>query len=188
MNWRSTAGKSGLIKMLMQDHGVSKRKAEKAVNAVFDLMAKAVQRGDIVELPIGWIHAAAPPAKSKRQRLQKFRNIQTGKLAYKHVTYPDKIIRFRAHPGMIVRGPEPPLPPPPPSSEMIQKGEELEQLLSRLGFPDVAGWDLRPLLVAAQGNLDWLLSRLRLLVQEERQFTSFLVLCDTVHQVYWIRA
>lgn len=35
MNWSSTGGKSGLIKMLMKEHGFSKRKSEKAVNAVF---------------------------------------------------------------------------------------------------------------------------------------------------------
>jgi|GEM_PF-6826940 len=58
MNWNSTAGKSALVKMLMQEHGVSKRKSEKAVNAVFDCMARALRRGDQVELPIGWIQTA----------------------------------------------------------------------------------------------------------------------------------
>ena len=79
MNWRSTAGKSGLIKMLMKEHGFSKRKAEKAVNAVFHCMARALRRGDEVELPIGWIHTARPPAKRKKQKWQRFRNIQNWK-------------------------------------------------------------------------------------------------------------
>jgi molybdate-binding protein len=43
MNWRSTAGKSALVKMLMKEHGFSKRKSEKAVNAVFNLMARALR-------------------------------------------------------------------------------------------------------------------------------------------------
>ena len=46
MNWRSTAGKSALAKMLMKEHGFSKRKSERAVNAVFDCMARALRRGE----------------------------------------------------------------------------------------------------------------------------------------------
>ena len=70
---------------------------------------------------------------------------------------------------------------------MIQKGEKLEQLLSRLGFPDVTGLDVGSLFGAAEGNLDWLLSRLRTLAREERKFTNFFILCATVRQLYWIR-
>jgi nucleoid DNA-binding protein len=130
--------------MLMTEHHFSKRKSEKAVNAVFDCMARALRLGEIVELPIGWIHTARPPAKRKKQKLQKFRNIQinrksqTKEIFSKIVTYPDKIIRFRANPRLIEKGPFP--PPPPLRPEMINKGEELEQLLAGLGFPDVTGW------------------------------------------------
>ena len=59
MNWRSEHGKSGLIKMLMREHGISKRKAEEAVNAVFDCMILALSHGDFVELPIGVISIAS---------------------------------------------------------------------------------------------------------------------------------
>ena len=41
MNWHSTGGKSGLVKMLMHEHGFSKRRAEKAVHQIFDSMAWA---------------------------------------------------------------------------------------------------------------------------------------------------
>ena len=139
MNWRSTAGKSALVKMLMKEHGFSKRKSEKAVNAVFDCMARALRLGEVVELPIGWIHTARPPAKRKKKKWQRFRNIQiNGKARLKRysrsiVCYPDKIIRFRANPRLIVKGP---FPPPPLSPEMINKGEELEQLFLRLMGPD----------------------------------------------------
>jgi nucleoid DNA-binding protein len=190
MNWRSTAGKSALIKMLMKDHGFSKRKAEKAVNAVFDCMARALRRGEEVELPIGWIQTAWPPAKRKKQKLQKLKDIQTGKRSLRRVLLPDKIIRFRANPELIVKGQGPPpesAPPPPPSPELVCKGEELEQLLSRLGFPDVTRLDVGSLLGAADGNLDWLLSRLRMLVREERTFVHFSVLSATVRQMYWVR-
>jgi hypothetical protein len=70
---------------------------------------------------------------------------------------------------------------------MINKGEELEQLLAGLGFPDAAKLDLESLLGAAEGNLNGLLSRLRLLVREEQKFTNFLILRDTVRQLYWVR-
>jgi nucleoid DNA-binding protein len=196
MNWRSTAGKSALIKMLMKEHGFSKLKAEKAVNAVFHCMARALRRGDKVELPIGWIHTARPPAKRKKRKWQRFRNIQTGEISFKIVRYPDKIIRFRANPRLIVKGPG---PPPPLRPEMINKGEELEQLLVGLGFPDVTELNVKSLLVASvdpnkpwadsdlPGYLDRLLARLRALVREERQFSNFLILRDTVRQMYGIR-
>ena len=184
MNWKSTAGKSALIKMLIKEHGFSKRKAEKAVNAVFYCMARALRRGDEVALPIGWIQTASPPAKREKRTRQRFRNIQTKKISFKTVRYPDKIIRFRAKPELIVKGP---FPPPPLTPGMINKGEELEQLLAGLGFPDVARLDLGELLGAAEGNLNWLLSRLRLLVREERKFTNFIILSNTVRQSYWIR-
>ena len=184
MNWHSTAGKSALIKILMKEYGFSKRKAEKAVNAVFYCMARALGRGEIVELPIGWIQTARPPAKREKQKWQRFRNIQTKEISFKIVRYPNKIIRFRANPRLIVKGDG---PPPPLRPEVINKGEELEQLLAGLGFPDVTGLNLGSLLVAAEGNLDWLLSRLRTLVREEREFNNLLILRDTVQQMYWIR-
>ena len=190
MNWRSTAGKSALIKMLMKEHGFSKRKSEKAVNAVFHCMARALRRGDMVELPIGWMQTASPPAKRDKRRFQRFKNIQPNRntgnkeIFSKWVTYPDTIIRFRANPRLIVRGP---FPPPPPSPELLRKGEELGELLSSLGFPDLTGLDLRPLLGAAEGNLDWLLSRLRTLLREQYKFPNFSVLCGSVRNLYWIR-
>jgi nucleoid DNA-binding protein len=184
MNWHSTAGKSALIKMLMKEHGFSKRKSEKAVNAVFDLMARALWRRDQVELPIGWLQIAAPPAKRPKRKFQRFRNIQTGKISHSMVRYPDKIIRFRVNPELIVTGPA---PPPPPSPEMIKKAEGLDQLLSRLGCPDVTGLNLKPLLGAADENLDRLLARLRLLVQDGNMFSDFSVLCATVSEIHWVR-
>jgi nucleoid DNA-binding protein len=196
MNWRSSAGKSALIKMLMKEHGFSKRKAEKAVNAVFHCMARALRRGEIVELPIGWIQTARPPAKREKRKFQKFRNIQTGKLSSSLVRYPDKIIRFRANPRLIVKGP---FPPPPLSSGMVKNVEELEQLFLGLTGREINERELRSRLAASvdpnkswadadlPGYLDRLLARLRELVREERQFSNFLILRATVRQMYGIR-
>ena len=56
MDNHSTKGKSGLIRELMAK-GLSVREAEKAVNAVFDVMARGVGRGETVEIPGGTIQA-----------------------------------------------------------------------------------------------------------------------------------
>ena len=196
MNWGSTAGKSALIKMLMQEHGVSKRQSEKAVNAVFDCMARALRSGEEVELPIGWIQTAPRPAQREKRKFQKFRNIQTGKISHSMARYPDKIIRFRVNPELIVKGP---FAPPPPSTEMITKAEELDQLFLRLMGREITAPDLRSLLLASvdpnkscadadlPGYLDRLLARLRELVQEQRHFSSIFLLRRTVGDLYWVR-
>jgi nucleoid DNA-binding protein len=59
MDNHSTRGKSGLIRELMAK-GLSVREAEKAVNAVFEVMTRAVKRGETVEIPGGttWIMRA----------------------------------------------------------------------------------------------------------------------------------
>ncbi len=56
MDNHSTKGKSGLIRELMAE-GLSVRQAEKAVNAVFEVMTRAVKRGETVEIPAGTIQA-----------------------------------------------------------------------------------------------------------------------------------
>lgn len=188
MNWRSRVGKSNLIKMLMQEHDVPKRKAEEFVNAVFNVMARGLRRGDIVELPIGWMQTARPPANRRKEKLQNFRDIQTKKLSVRRVTYPNKIIRVQVNPNLIVRGPAPALRPPP-SPEQLSKFDELEQLLSSLGFDSASLMvpQFEMLLAAAEGKLDWLLSRLRMLVREEYKFSHFHDLTVTVRQLYFVR-
>jgi len=88
------------------------------------------------------------------------------------------------NPALIEVGP---FPPPSLSAEMNQKGDELEQLLSRLGFPDLDVPDLQSLLDNADGNLDWLLARLRTLIQEERQPANIFELYATIGQMSWVR-
>ena len=185
MNWRSQAGKSSLIKMLMQKHGFSKRKAERGVNGVFACMARALARGEKVELPVGWMQAVSPPGRKNRV-CQRFRNIRTGKIFYRIARHPDRIIRFRPNPKLIEKGAFPPPPPPPPSPARIEKGEEFDQLLAQLGFPDFTLPDVKSLLAAADADLDRLLARLRLLAREGRKFSNFHILRDTVRQMYWI--
>jgi len=189
MNWCSTAGK----KRADQDADEKARLLQTQVGEgrecrVLLYGPHALRRGEIVELPIGWMQTARPPAKREKLKFQRFKNIQTDRnsqtkeIFSKWVTYPDKIIRFRADPKLIEKGP---FPPPPPSPELRCKGEELERLLARLGFPDVTGLDLKSLLAASvdhnkfcadadlPGYLDRLLARLRELIREGRKFTGF---------------
>jgi nucleoid DNA-binding protein len=184
MNWYSKAGKSGLAKMLMREHHLSKRKAEKAVNAVFACMIGALRRGERVEIPVGWIQMVSPPAMRKKRTVQRFRNIQSGEVFFRIAAYGDRMIRFRPDPKLIERGP---WPPPPLSPELERKGEEFEQLFSNLTGREITPLEFKQLLAAADQNLDRLLARLRELVKEGRTFRNFLILCATVRQLYWIR-
>ena len=184
MNWRSQRGKSSLIKMLMGKHGFSKRTAEKGVYGVFKCMIDALKRGERVELPVGWMQAVSPPPGQEKRIWQKFRNIQTKKIFHRIVPYPKRIIRFRTDPKLIEKGP---FPPPPPSPARIEKGEELDQLLTQLGFPNITLPELRSLSAAAENDLDRLLARLRVLEREGQKLSGFQVLRDTVRQMYWIR-
>ena len=54
MDNHSTKGKGWLVSQLIEK-GMSVRKARKAVEAVFGCMARAVRRGEVVEIPGGTI-------------------------------------------------------------------------------------------------------------------------------------
>ena len=78
---------------MLREKGFSKRQAANGVNAVFGCMTRALWRGENVELPIGWIKAVQTPA-GRKQRLQKFRNVQTGKPFCKLIRPPERMIIF----------------------------------------------------------------------------------------------
>jgi len=186
MNWRSTAGKSGLVKMLMQERGFSKRKAEKAVKAVFMCMTRALWRGERVELPVGWIWASARPTKRKAEFVQNFRNIADKTLFQRFVKHPKRFLHFRPNPPLIERGP---FPPPPASPESLRKAEEVERQFCALMKlkREMSLGEFQSLLAAADNDLDRLDARLRQLLNEGRSFDNLIALCSTVRQLYWIR-
>jgi len=189
-----TVRRSDLIKML-RENGMSKRKAAKAVKAVFDLMTQALWRGENVELPIGWINAVQIPPKRKR-RFQKFRNIQTKKLFSRLITPPKRMIKFRVRPELVLRGRDalPTLPPIRP--ERQEKAEELGRLYLQLMGREITLPDLRTLLAAAVDdnkpdanphlpeNFDRLVARLRQLVKDHTPVAN---LPSEIRQLHWIR-
>ena len=95
MTWRSNKGKSRLIRELMAK-GISVRKAEKAVNAVFDCMARAVRRGEDAEIPGGRIQAKMRKGQPRR-KWQRFVNVHTGKITFKMVSFRGRrrVIQFK---------------------------------------------------------------------------------------------
>lgn len=186
--------RSDLMKML-REIGFSKRKAAAGVDAVFSCMARALHRGEDVELPIGSIRAVGVPA-GRTQRLQKFRNIQTGAVFHRLVRPPQRMINFRPYPELILRGrdalPSPSSLPP----EMQQKAEELDRLYLQLMRRPLTTPGLEALMNAVVDpnkpelaanrpeNLDRLLARLRQIIRDQRPFTD---LPTAVRQLYWIR-
>jgi nucleoid DNA-binding protein len=110
----STKGKSGLIRELMAK-GLSVRRAEKAVNAVFDCMTRAVRRGETVEIPGGAIQAKIMNGEPRRAP-QRFRDVRTGEITVKDVTYPGRrrVVKFRPDESLDLT----PLPVPPTPEEI----------------------------------------------------------------------
>lgn len=190
-SYNKTFRKGYLVKML-REKGFSKRKAVAAVNAVFDLMTRALWRGENVDIPVGSIHAESPPA-GRKGRWQKFCNIQTKNPFHRIVPPPKRTIRFRVDRRLILSGPDalPPLPP-----ERQGKQEELEQLYLQLMGRQITLPDLRVLLNAAVDdnkpdsdpnlpeNFDRLVARLRQLVKDQCRVAN---LPSEVRQLHWIR-
>ena len=189
-----TVRKSDLINML-REKGLSKRKAASGLNWVLYCMKRALWRGENVELPIGWIKAVQTPPKRKR-RFQKFRNIQTGELFRRLISPPKRMIKFRVHPELVLRGRDALPPPSPIPPETQRKAEELERLYLRLAQRPLTLPVLEALMKAVVDpnkpeldanlpeDLDRLLARLRQLVKDQRTVTD---LPTAVRQLYWIR-
>ena len=189
MHWRSRKGKSGLIHMLMEKHGVSKRKAEKAVNAVFAVMTRSLSAGEPVEVPGGTIWIDGWPPTRKRRQFKRFRKIQDGKPSYWLGDYPQRMIRFRPDPALIEpppkTKPESPgkirrkrtskaksRPGPLPSARPLGPAEELVQLHWQLVGADLAVENLKLLRAVSQNDTNCLLDRLRLLAQRGRTYNN----------------
>ena len=110
MDNHSTKGKSGLIRELIAK-GLSVRQAEKAVNAVFEVMTRAVKRGETVEIPGGTIQAKIMNGEPRRAS-QRFRDVRTREITVKVINYRGRrrVVKFRPDESLDLT----PLPAPPP--------------------------------------------------------------------------
>jgi nucleoid DNA-binding protein len=187
MHWKSQKGKSGLIHMLMKEHGLSKRKAEKAVNAVFSCWTRALKHGDCIEIPGGLLSIATRHPNRKRRQFQKFRNIKTRKVFYRLLDYPKKEIRFRPDPALI----EPPRKPkhqpkpgtkpqkkaktpalPRPKTQPLTMADQLTEAFQRLGIEDLDQAQFQTLVAFCQQDPHRLLACLQSFADEGRHFAT----------------
>jgi nucleoid DNA-binding protein len=123
MDNHSTKGKSGLIRELIAK-GLSVRKAEQAVNAVFDCVTRAAWRGEAVEIPGGTIKTQIMNGKPRRLS-QRFQDVRTREIAVQVVDYPGRrrVVKFRPDESLDLT----PLPVPPTPEEI-----ECRQLATEL--------------------------------------------------------
>ena len=126
MDNHSTKGKSGLIRELIAK-GLSVRQAEKAVNAVFEVMTRAVKRGETVEIPGGTIQAKIMNGEPRRAS-QRFRDVRTREIAVKVINYRGRrrVVKFRPDESLDLT----PLPPPP-TLEQVECRQLATELLAK---------------------------------------------------------
>lgn len=105
---KEKGGKSRIIKDVMAK-GFTARRAEKAVNAVLNLMTLALKSGEPVEIPGGTIQAKARKG-TPRRKGQRFRNVHTKKIAYEVVRYPGarRVVKFTPDLTLDLTPPESP--------------------------------------------------------------------------------
>ena len=123
MDWRSNKGKSKLIRELIAK-GISVRKAEKGVNAVFDCMARAVRRGESVEIPGGRIQVKIRKGQPRRE-WQRFVNVRTGKIMFTIVDFRGKRLVVKFSPDLNLDLSPLPQPLTPDEIEALQLASEL---------------------------------------------------------------
>jgi nucleoid DNA-binding protein len=120
----SSGGRSLPVQELV-GKGISVRKAQKAVNAVFDGMISALYRGEEVEIPGGTLHTERRPEKARRE-FHRFRHPKTKKVLCKLTRYKGsrRVVKFTAD-EMLDLTP----PPPPRRSEETECRDLASELL-----------------------------------------------------------
>ena len=104
MTWKSekSKGSKSLLIQALHEVGLSFRNSERGVNALFDIIAQALHRGEIVETPVGELHCRTVQRK-RRYRFMDLINAQTGERMYKMVRYkagPVRRFTFRPNPEL----------------------------------------------------------------------------------------
>lgn len=93
-----SSGRDKLIRVL-REKGLSVRKAERAIEAVFGTMANALRRGEVIEIPGGTLRVVMPGR--RRTELHRFRDFN-GKTKYRLLVLDrqPKQIRFTPNPQL----------------------------------------------------------------------------------------
>jgi hypothetical protein len=92
--------------------------------------ARAVGRGEAVEIPGGILQAKIMNGKPRR-KFQRFRNVRTGTITYKFIHYRGRrrVVNFR--PDECLDLTPLPVPPPPPTADEIECRHLAAELLAR---------------------------------------------------------
>ena len=180
MDWRSNKGKSKLIRELMAK-GISVRKAEKGVNAVFDCMARAVRRGESVEIPGGRIQVKMRKGQPRR-KWQRFVNVQTRQIMSRIVDFRGQRLVVKFSPDLNLNLSPLPQPLTPDEIEALQLASEL------LGkAADLATMKKLKDTVAARPNKPGaLVRRLRDLKSRGLRYRDVAELVHDIGALYWL--
>jgi nucleoid DNA-binding protein len=185
MNSYSKTGRAGLVRDLMAK-GLSVRNAEKVVNAVFEVITRAIRRGEVVETPLGTLQVKTRNVK-RRQEIHTFRNVNTGKRDLKLVVYGKQRRGVKLTPNESLDLTAPPRAPPPPTltTEQIESRQLAADLLGRPVDNQVMVFLERAAAFPPQrvGNLD---ARLRDLKSRGPRFTDADQLAAAIAQLYWL--
>jgi hypothetical protein len=185
LTWASQAGKSGMIRVLMRA-GLSKRRAERGVNAAFAAMTAALCRGEDVEVPGGILVVRTRGPRHRIRRFHRFRNVNGGALSYRIVQYgrrrciqfrPDSDLDFSANPNRRL----------PSGAPDLNLPGEVQQLLSRLTGGSMRASVALAAYRAADFNGSRLIARLRALEQRVSPPRPEGELIQWIRDLYWIR-
>lgn len=174
MTWKAGRGKTKLIKEI-HEKGYSYRRAEKAVNAFFDRMARALRRGEVVEIPGGTVQCVTNHRKSRR-KFQRLPLIGTSKSKYRLIHFPGGGRRIRFTPDKtlelvpIVR---PSIVDPAVEKQAQESWDLLVSLLGRDPSPQLVSQLKLPFAQCPDTMLTGVLQRLRHLAQFGDAFTEY---------------
>jgi nucleoid DNA-binding protein len=177
---KTKGGKSRIVKDLMAK-GVTARKAEKAVNAVFDLMKEALQAGEPVAVPGGTLQAKARKGKPRRKS-QRFRTVSSKKIAFKFVRYPGarRVVKFTPDPDLDLT----PLPLPE-TPEQVEARDIASVLIGKPANEAIMA-RLQQAVEVHQSRPGALLRRLRDLNSRGWTFGNIELLAQQISACHWL--
>jgi nucleoid DNA-binding protein len=181
---KKKGGKSVIVKDLMAK-GLTARKAEKAVNVVFDQMTLALCRGEKVAIPGGSIQAKPRKGKS-RTEFHKFSNIQSNKPMYPLTSYPGghRVVKFT--PDLDLDVSLLPAPPVPEAPELVEARQLASYLLKGKPASEETMRMLQQAVEQRPHKPGALLRRLRELKSRGHISDHEFTLAASLYTLYWI--
>jgi len=179
-NKRRKGGRSVIVKDLMAA-GLTARRAEKALTAVFYCMKRCLWRGEVVPVPGGTIRTADRKGTPRRE-LRRLSNIQTGDDKYRFVHYRGrrKVVKFTPDLDLDLT----PVPPPE-TAEQAEARQLASHLLGRAADQAIMA-RLQRATEVHPSKPGALLRRLRDIKSRGYQFADIDSLAHQVTAHYWL--